>query len=84
MHGISKPEQEGKNTLENIRILITDLEKNRMLASNKAPHISYDGNLTHEESAWFQNVRWKTTKGWRSAKKQSFLKGWIIKMVYLQ
>ena len=78
VHGISKPEQEGKQVRwKNIRILISDLEKNQMLATNKAPLISYiDGNLTHEEKRLGFRMLWdgKQQKVGVVQKKESFLK----------
>ena len=84
VHGISDTEQEGKQVRwKNIRILTSDLEKNRMIASNKAPCISYlDGELTQDEKRLGFRMLWdgKTTKGWRGAKRKNFPeKGWIIK-----
>ena len=84
VHGISNPEQEGKQVRwKNIRILVTDLERNRMIALNKAPHISYlDGTLTQEEKRLGFRMLWdgKTTNGWRGSKMMIFpKKGWEIK-----
>ena len=84
VHGISKPEEEGKQVRwKNLRILTSNLESHQMIASNKAPQISYlDGTLTKEEERLGFRMLWdgKTTKGWRGAKRNTFPeKGWHIK-----
>ena len=84
VHGISENDQEGKQVhWKNIRILTSNLENNRMIASNKAPQISYiNGKLTQEEQRLGFRMLWdgKTSKGWRGIKRKDFLeKGWKIK-----
>ena len=84
VHGISENDQEGKQVhWKNIRILTSNLENNRMIASNKAPQISYiNGKLTQEEQRLGFRMLWdgKTSKGWRGIKRKDFLeKGWTIK-----
>jgi len=84
VHSISSPEDEGKKVQwKNIRILTTALEKNRMMATNKAPQISYlENQLTEEEKRLGFRLLWdgKTTKGWRGVKKMVFPdQGWNIK-----
>lgn len=84
VHGISKPEEEGKQVRwKNVRILTSNLERFKKKASNKAPQISYlNGILTEEEQRLGFRMLWdgKTTKGWRGAKQKTFpKKGWSIK-----
>ncbi len=84
VHGISKPEEEGKQVRwRNVRIMTSNLESHQMIASNKAPQISYlNGILTKEEQRLGFRMLWdgKTSKGWRGANQNTFPeKGWHIK-----
>ena len=83
LHSIRKKEDQGKFVMwKNIRILTSNLEKNRWPVESYATEINYiDNYLSDDQLSKGWRFLWdgKTSKGWRGAKLKEFPKnGWTI------
>jgi hypothetical protein len=84
IHSINTVENKGKVVRwKNLRILTTDIEKNRWPVESYATEINYiDNYLSDDQRSKGWRFLWdgETTNGWRGAKLNTFPKnGWIIK-----
>ncbi len=83
VHGIGKPELEGKSVKwKNINIKTSDLEMSRLPVDPDVPEFSYlDNQLSKSEIRKGWRFLWdgETTEGWRGAKSESFpSEGWVM------
>ena len=68
--------------MENIRIVTDNLESNRTISMPYARQISYLNNTLTGEKERLTFSGWKTSNGWKSAKKMiSLIKLFLVKKV---